>query len=132
MRFWEVEEVLRVKPMTKENRQCVEHYDSTTYTANDGRITVQFPFKSAARPSNNFQTAKHSLFALERKLQDHDVMKQQYRDFIKEFADLGDLERAPPTSGLCYFLSHHCVFKDSTTTKRRVVLSGVNRVGLFS
>ena len=52
---------------------------------------------------------------------DHGDMKQQYRDFIKEFVDMGHLEKAPHTSGLCYYLPHHCVFKDSTTTKLRVV-----------
>ena len=30
VRFWEVEEIPRVKPMSKENRQCVEHYGTTT------------------------------------------------------------------------------------------------------
>ena len=53
-RFWEVEEIPRVKPVSKENRQCAEHYDTTTYVADDGRITVRVPFKSEARPSNNF------------------------------------------------------------------------------
>ena len=56
-RFWEVEEIPRVKPMSKENRQCEEHYDTTTYVADDGPITVRLPFKNQARPSNNFQTA---------------------------------------------------------------------------
>ena len=120
-RFWEVEEIPRVKPMSKENRQCEEHYDTTTYVADDGCITVCLPFKSEARPSNNFHTAKQRLFALERKLKDHGDVKQQYRDFIKEFVDMGHLEEAPQTSGLCYYLPHHCVFKDSTTTKLRVV-----------
>ena len=120
-RFWEVEEIPRVKPMSQENRQCEEHYDTTTYVADDGCITVCLPFKSEARPSNNFHTAKQRLFALERKLKDHGDVKQQYRDFIKEFVDMGHLEEAPQTSGLCYYLPHHCVFKDSTTTKLRVV-----------
>ena len=120
-RLWEVEEIPRVKPMSKENRQFADHYDTTTYVADDGCITVRLPFKSEARPSNNFQTAKQRLFALERKLKDHGDVKQQYRDFIKEFVDMGHLEEAPQTSGLCNYLSHHCVFKDSTTTKIRVV-----------
>ena len=59
--------------------------------------------------------------SMERKLKDHGDVKQQYRDFIKEFVDMGHLEEAPQTSGLRYYLSHHCVFKDSTTTKLRVV-----------
>ena len=126
-RFWEVEEIPRVKPMSKENRQCVEHYDTTTYVADDGRITVRLPFKSEARPSNNFHTAKQRLFALERKLEDHGDVKQQYRDFIKNFLDMGHLEQAPQTSSLCYYLPHHCVFKDSTTTKLRVVFDASSK-----
>ena len=97
-RFWEVEKIPQVKPMFKENRQCEEHYDTTTYVADDGRITVCLPFKSEARPSNNFHTAKQRLFALEQKLKDHGDVKQQYRDFIKEFVDMGHLEEAPQTS----------------------------------
>ena len=91
-RFWEVEEIPRVKPTSKENPQCVEHYDTTTYVAHDGRITVRLPFKSEARPSNNFQTAKQRMFALERKLKYHDGVKQQYRDFVKDFVDMCHLE----------------------------------------
>ena len=54
-------------------------------------------------------------------------MKQQYRDFIKEFVDMGHLEEAPQTSGLCYYLPHRCVFKDSTTTKLRVVFDASSK-----
>ena len=54
-------------------------------------------------------------------------MKQQYRDFIKEFVDMGLLEEAPQTSGLCSYLPHHCVFKDSTTTKLRVVFDASSK-----
>ena len=126
-RFWEIEEIPRVKPMSKENCQCEERYDTTTYVADDGRITICLPFKSEARPSNNFHTANQRLFALERKLKDHGDVKQQYRDFIKEFVDMGHLEEAPQTSGLCYYLPHHCVFKDSTTTKLRVVFDASSK-----
>ena len=94
----------------------MEHYDTTTFVADDGRdSSVCLPFKSKARPSNNFQTAKQKLFALGRKLKDHDGVKQQYRDFVNEFVDMGHIEQVPQTSGLCYYLLHHCVFKDSTT-----------------
>ena len=126
-RFWEVKEIPRVKSMSKEKHQCVDYYDTTTYVAEDGCITVRLPFKSEARPSNNFQTAKQRLFALERKLKDHDDVKQQYRDFIKEFVDMGHIEQAPQTSSLCYYLPHHCVFKDSTTTKLRVVFDACSK-----
>ena len=113
--------------MSNEICQCVGHYDTTTDVADDGRITVRLPFKSEARPSNNFQTAKQRLFALERKLKDHDGVKQQYGDFIKQFVKMGHLEQAPQTHGLCYYLPHHCVFKDSTTTKLRVVFDASSK-----
>ena len=105
----------------------MEHYDTTTYVADDDRITVRLPFKSEERPSNNFETAKQRLFAMEQKLKDHDGVKQQYRDFIKKFVDTGHLEQAPQTHGLCYYLPHHCVFKDSTTTKLRVVFDASSK-----
>ena len=105
----------------------MEHYDTTTYVADDGRITVRLPFKSEERPSNNFQTANQRLFALERKLKDHEGVRQQHRDFIQEFVDMGHFEQAPRTHGLCYFLLHHCVFKDSTTTKLRVVFDASSK-----
>ena len=128
-RFWEVEEIPRVKPSkdVQRNRQCVEHNDTTAYVADDGRITVRLPFKSEARPSNNFQTAKQRLFALERKLKYHDGVKQQYRDFSKEFVEMGHLEQAPQTHGLCYYFPYHSVFKDSTTTKLRVVFDASSK-----
>ena len=94
-RFWEVEEIPRVKPMSKENRQCVEHYDTTTYVDGDGRITVH-----------------------------HSGVKQQSCGFIKnlvDMEDLEDLEEASQTSGLGYYLPHLCEFNDSTTTTLRVV-----------
>ena len=105
----------------------MEHYDTTTYVADDDRITVRLPFKSEASPSNNFQSAKQRLFALELKLKDHDDVKQQYRDFIKKFVDMGHLEQAPQASGLCYYFPHHCVFKDSTTTKLRGVFNASSK-----
>ena len=54
-------------------------------------------------------------------------MKQQYRDFNKEFVDKGHVEQAPQTSGLRYCLPHLCVFKDSTTTKLRVVFNASSK-----
>ena len=68
-RFWELEEIPRVKPMSKENRQCVEHYDTTTYVADDGPITVRLPFKSEARPSKQFSHSKAEIVRFGEKTQ---------------------------------------------------------------
>ena len=119
-RVWEVEEIPRVKPISKENRQCVEHYDTTTYVADDGCITVHVlsnlrhvlrtTFKQPSRDCSPWNENSRIMF-----------MSSKYRDFIKEFLDMSHLEQAPQTSGLCYYLPHHRVLKDITTTKLRVV-----------
>ena len=87
--FWENEEIPRVKPMSKENRQCVLVWLSNL------RHVPRTTFK---QPS-----------------------------FIDEFVDMGHLEQAPQAHGLCYYLPHHCVFKDSTTTKLRVVFDASSK-----
>ena len=48
-------------------------------------------------------------------------MKQQYRVFM------GHLEEAPQASSSCYYLPHHCVLKDSTTAKLRVVFDASSK-----
>ena len=40
---------------------------------------------------------------------------------------MGHLEEAPQASGLSYCLPHHCVFKDSTRTKLRVVFDASSK-----
>ena len=40
---------------------------------------------------------------------------------------MGHLEQAPQTHDLRYYLPHHCVFKDSTTTKLRVVFDASSK-----
>nr|XP_023028641.1 uncharacterized protein LOC111516755 [Leptinotarsa decemlineata] len=52
-------------------------------------------------------------------------MKVQYHQFIEEYIQLGHMslaEHQSDDSG--FFLPHHCVLKDSTTTKLRVVFDG--------
>ena len=118
-RSWEIEDVPRMK-----SKKIVSVYnEKMTSVADDGRITVHPAFKPESRPSNNLQTTKQILFALEKKLKndDDDDVKEQYRAFIKEFVDMGLLEEAPQNSGLCFYLPHHCVFKASTTSKLRLV-----------
>ena len=57
-------------------------------------------------------------------------MRKRYGDFVDEFVSLDHMEVVPeneinkPDSDV-YYLPHHCVFKeDSTTTKLRVVFDG--------
>ena len=94
----------------------------------DGRIVSTLPFYGDVRRlGNSDRSAKLRFLNLERKLQKAPKTYAQYRDFMKEFEDLRHMEKVPENelflpSSKCYYIPHHCVFKeDSTTTKLRVV-----------
>lgn len=44
-----------------------------------------------------------------------------YSDFLTEYLQLGHMTRIDTLTSPCYFLPHHCVLRESTTTKLRVV-----------
>ncbi|XP_043064397.1 uncharacterized protein LOC122320294 [Drosophila ficusphila] len=98
-RFWEVESCEEgVVTATKEELACEAHF------------------------MTNFRRLDS-----ENKLQRKPEVKVQYSAFIREYLDLNHMSLVPKDSlSLCkYFLPHHCVFKeDSTTTKLRVVFDG--------
>ena len=130
-RFWELEEVQLPQKMTEEEIQCEQHFIDTTKQAEYGRFIVKLPFKQPQRTlSDSFVQAKRRFLSLERRLTANPQLHEKYRAFIKEFMDLGHLEEIPADevdkpSCETYYLPHHCVFKeDSTTTKLKVVFDG--------
>jgi len=69
-------------------------------------------------------SAERRLHAIERRLEKHPNLKVQYHKFMKEYEELGHMKSQEPKQ-LCYFLPHHAVIKNtSTTTKTRVVFDG--------
>ena len=89
------------------------------------------PFKKPTPAfGDSFRQARQRFEAQERRLQRKPGVKEQYKAFIKEFEDMGHLQEVPPDEldNACenhYFLPHHAVFKESsTTTKLRVVFDG--------
>ena len=68
--------------------------------------------------------------SLERRLDGNPDLRKRYSDFINEIISLDHMEVIPQEelnkpSNEVYYLPHHCVFKeDSTTTKLRVVFDG--------
>ena len=74
--------------------------------------------------------AKRRFESLERRLNRDPDLKRRYSNFIDEFISLGHMEVVPQEEidkppNEVYYLPHHCVFKeDSTTTKLRVVFDG--------
>jgi len=72
-------------------------------------------------------SAERRLHTIERRLERDPDLKVQYHNFMKEYEELGHMEPATPQEGkgTCYYLPHHPVFKEmSSTTRTRVVFDG--------
>ena len=72
-------------------------------------------------------SAERRLHTIERRLERDPDLKVQYHNFMKEYEELGHMKPVTSQEGksTCYYLSHHPVFKEtSSTTKTRVVFGG--------
>ena len=130
-RFWEIKEVPATKHLTDEERRCEEHFNSTTRRSPEGRFIVKLPLKKEiGELGDSQQQARRRLRSPLHRLQKQPDLYRRFNEFIQEFIKLGHMEEVPANETLQpkekrYYLSHHCVFKDSsTTTKLRVVFDG--------
>lgn len=67
-----------------------------------------------------------SQLQLERRFKKNPKLKSEYQKFIHEYIDLGHMELVPFESQFeenAHYLPHYCVFKESTTTKLRVLFN---------
>ena len=130
-RFWEIEEVPATKHLTDEERRCEENFNPTTRRNPEGRFIVKLPFKKdIGELGDSQQQARRRLRILLHRLQKQPDLYRRYNEFIQEFNKLGHMEEVPAKEMLLpkeksFYLSHHCLFKDSsTTTKLRLVFDG--------
>lgn len=124
-RFWELEEMTQ-KIKSKEEVECELHFTTNTSRDTTGRFMVKLPFtQDPATMGDSRRTALARLNLLERRLTKNPSLKQDYNDFLTEYEDMGHMKQVDPTDDKttnCYYLPHHPVFKQSsTTTKMRVV-----------
>ena len=94
-------------------------------TSTNGRYTVGLLWRSEERPLDNRKQALASANSQVRRLSKRSGAREQYDDgLLKEYQDLGAVERELEPEKEGYYLPHHAVFKeDSTTTKLRVVFN---------
>ena len=131
-KFWQLEEVPKYQKFSAEEIACEKHFVETTKRLANGRFQVELPFKNETPPNLDFtrSTASRRFTLLEKRFLKNDQVKNDYCAFIKEFVDLGHLEKFPKDElvkipGHVAYLPHHAVFKQSsTTTKTRVVFDG--------
>jgi len=114
--------------MISEQHACEYHFISTTTQGPDGRFVFSLPIKTDPKQLGSSRlSAERRLHAIERRLEKQPELKTQYHDFMKEYEELGHMDPVKPQQSKqpCYFLPHHAVFKEtSTTTKTRVVFDG--------
>ena len=126
-RFWEIEENPERKMWTPEEVKSEEHFKVTTKRRPDGRFVVKLPFKEEiGLLGDSLQQALRRLRSLLFRLERNPELYKKYNSFINEFINLDhkfvpDNELVRPHYN-CFYMPHHCVFKDSSTTaKLRVV-----------
>ncbi|XP_032294251.2 uncharacterized protein [Drosophila virilis] len=128
-RFWELECCTDPESLpNKEERDCEAHFQANFKRLSTGDYSVRLPLRLGMYPlGDSYQQAVRRFLNLERKLDRNPLLKPQYAAFIKEYLDLGHMSLVTSAAlGQCkYYLPHHCVLKeDSTTTKLRVVFDG--------
>ena len=125
-RFWELEELPSVKHWTPEEKARERMFEETTELANQ-RFVVKLPFKESIELGDSLKQATKRFYYLEKRLDSKPKLKTGYQNFIHEYSDLDHMEEVPAADvecppNKCFYLPHHCVFKeDSSTTKLRVV-----------
>jgi hypothetical protein len=123
-RFWEVEDLPSdCKSLSVDEEFCETHYVENTSRLPNGRFSVMMPFKEKPEESlgNSYPIAMRRFLSLEKKLNKSSNLKDQYRDFLEEYAELGHMTEVERPGSGCY-LPHHCIVREQKeTTKLRVV-----------
>lgn len=122
-RFWEVEQVASSSIHNPEDVIAEEHFVKTHSRAADGRYILRLPFRDGSNPDelSNRSSAEKCFMSLERRLNRLPQMKQLYVNFMNEFVEMNHMQTASFSSS--YILPHHCVLKESTSTKLRCVFN---------
>ncbi|KAI5725624.1 hypothetical protein M8J77_003545 [Diaphorina citri] len=121
-KFWSLEEVGSPSPIINEDdRFCEEQFRSTHSRDISGRYIVKLPFKNKLSGSNRAKILRlyHSL---ENRLNKNPTLKKLYTENLQTYLDMDHMELAKSPSS--YLLSHHGVYRESSsTTKLRVVFN---------
>lgn len=114
---------------TEEEKFCEEYFVRTTRRDADGRFIVSMPFKNNCKPvlGNSKKAALAMLYQLERRFEKNHEFKKLYGDYVKNAIEKGYLVKLEKPFNDAYYIPHHAVFKDSSTTKLRPVYNASQR-----
>ncbi|XP_036346166.1 uncharacterized protein LOC118755440 [Rhagoletis pomonella] len=130
--FWELEDVPKKKGINEDDKYCEELFKATTTRNTDGKYIVSLPFKRDF-PKNvclgpSLKSACSEFYRNETRLAKKPVLQTEYNRVVSEYETLAHMSKINKNissdSTDCYFLPHHAVLKEeSTTTKVRVVFN---------
>ncbi|XP_018397720.1 PREDICTED: uncharacterized protein LOC108775764 [Cyphomyrmex costatus] len=129
-RFWQQEEIALspTATCTPEEAQCEHHFTTTHFRDAHGRFVVRLPFrKSVSDFGDSRAPAFRMLHRMESRFETHASLKTAYTEFLREYLELDHMRLSDSldSSRREFFLPHHGVIKDSSsTTKLRVVFKG--------
>ncbi|XP_076660308.1 uncharacterized protein LOC143363629 [Halictus rubicundus] len=125
-RFWEQEEVETSIPATADDRKAEKHFLDTHQRLPDGRFMVRLPFARTPELGDSRLIALRTLDSLSSRFQRSAEFRQAYGEFLATYEALGHMAATThPISRAGYYLPHHGVMRESsTTTKLRVVFNG--------
>lgn len=125
-RFWELEDIPAASQFTVDEMECEKNFVETTSRAKDGKFIVALPFSEERTTLNStLNSATAQLFSMEKKFRMNAYFKELYVSFMREYQELGHMREFTSTlENNLYYLPHHGVLKESSTTsKLRVVFN---------
>lgn len=140
--FWELEETTSVRRFTVDEENCEAFYAATTTRDANGRMHVRLPLRyDDVNFGESQRFAVQRQIQIERRFAAHPDFAEQYRAFMETYLRLGhmkevvgahvDLSRSrlmQLSTGRDYYIPHHAVIKESSsTTKLRVVFDASRR-----
>lgn len=125
--FWELEEITNEKMLTPEEKMAEEVFQKSVRRESDGKFIVDLPFKHD--PFTNLGEsrilAERRYKSLQRRFIKNPELKTKYDAVLEEYLSLGHMTKVNDSPSHQYFLPHHAVLKESsTTTKVRTVFDG--------
>ncbi|XP_058448917.1 uncharacterized protein LOC131428875 [Malaya genurostris] len=132
-KFWTIEEISENPLRSQEEKDCEEHFQSTITRDETGRYVARYPKRNGfhAKIGESKSTALRRYHQLEKRLEKDSSLREKYIEFLQEYLDLGHMHHIGSVDSTldeeltAYYLPHHPVFKESSsTTKVRVVFDG--------
>lgn len=131
--FWEIEEIPidRESLLSIDELACEKIFQDTHSRNKSGRYVVRLPFKvfkGTKELGYSRGLAISSQIRMENRFNKNPILKEQYVKFMEESIQHGHMELVPekdlekPTSQ-CFYMPHHAVVRESSTTSLRVVFN---------